>query len=104
VNEAIEPARQGGRIGKSLDAAVTLATAAEDPVHGILEKHRDFLPELFIVSHVSLTTGSAGAPAVTVRHCEELGHVRCPRCWRWVPALQATPHGEVCPRCVEALP
>ncbi len=104
VNEAIEPARQAGRIGKSLDAAVTLSVSSDDPLHGILEKHRDFLPELFIVSHVALAAGLAGSPAVTVRHCEELGYVRCPRCWRWVPALQATPHGEVCPRCAEALP
>jgi len=104
VNEAIEPARQAGRIGKSLDAAISLATTADDPLHGILEKHRDFLPELFIVSQVSLTTAPAGPLAVVVRHCEELGYVRCPRCWRWVPALQTSSHGDVCPRCAEALP
>ena len=103
VNEAIEPARQAGKIGKSLDAVITLAADAADPVFKTLEKHRDFLPELFIVSHVTLTP-VAGAPlATTVRHGEELGYVRCPRCWRWVPALEATEHGDVCPRCAEAL-
>ncbi len=101
VNEAIEPARQAGKIGKSLDAAVTLALPSADALHAILEKHRDFLPELFIVSQVTLVT--ADTFAVTIRHCEELGYVRCPRCWRWVAALQTTSRGDVCPRCAEAL-
>ena len=41
--------------------------------------------------------------AVAARPAQELGLVRCPRCWRWVPALRPTAHGEVCPRCGEAL-
>jgi isoleucyl-tRNA synthetase len=103
VNEALEPARQAGRIGKSLDAAIVLTGASEDKALQILEKHRDFLPELFIVSHVTLTS-AAGAPlSVSVRPAQELGYVRCPRCWRWVPALEKTMHGDVCPRCVQAL-
>jgi isoleucyl-tRNA synthetase len=103
VNEALEPARQAGRIGKSLDAAIALTGAAEDTAFKILEKHHDFLPELFIVSHVTLTP-MAGAPLrISVRPAQELGYVRCPRCWRWVPALEKTVHGDVCPRCVQAL-
>ena len=102
VNEAIEPLRASGRIGKSLDAAVVLAGSAGDPVFRILEKHRDFLPELFIVSHVSLAAGPAPT-AASARPCAELGHVRCPRCWRWVPGLERTGPGEVCSRCAEAL-
>jgi isoleucyl-tRNA synthetase len=104
VLEALEPPRQAGRIGKSLDAAVTLTVGSADPLRGLLEKHRDFLPELFIVSHVSLNpVADASTLSVTVRHCEELGYRRCPRCWRWVPVLQAGPYGEVCPRCADAL-
>jgi isoleucyl-tRNA synthetase len=103
VNEALEPARQAGHIGKSLDAAIVLTGAAEDKAFKILEKHRDFLPELFIVSHVTLTS-TVGAPlSISVRPAQELGYVRCPRCWRWVPALEKTVHGDVCPRCVQAL-
>ncbi len=103
VNEALEPARQAGHIGKSLDAAIVLTGTAEDTAFKILEKHRDFLPELFIVSHVTLTP-TAGAPlSISVRPAQELGYVRCPRCWRWVPALEKTVHGDVCPRCVQAL-
>ncbi len=112
VNEAIEPLRAAGKLGKSLDASVTLAVSSGAALFRILEKHRDFLPELFIVSHVILTpaTGaSAGAPAaedavtIGVRPCSELGYVRCPRCWRWVPALEKSAASDVCPRCVEAL-
>jgi isoleucyl-tRNA synthetase len=99
VTETLEPLRQAGTIGKSLDATVAIAS---DP-RGVLEKHRAFLPELFIVSEVNLTAQPAAEPAITARHAKEAGHTRCPRCWRWVPKLVHTPHGEVCPRCEEAL-
>ena len=102
VNEAIEPLRAGGKLGKSLDAAITLTVPSDDPAAAALARHRDALPELFIVSHVDLATGS-GARTAAVRPCAELGHARCPRCWRWVPALQPTSHGATCPRCAEAL-
>ena len=102
VNESIEPLRAGGRLGKSLDAAVTLSSAGDDATFKVLEKHRDFLPELFIVSHVTLTPASAPL-AIGVRPCSELGHQKCPRCWRSVPALTSSVHGDVCPRCAAAL-
>jgi isoleucyl-tRNA synthetase len=103
VNEAIEPLRAAGKLGKSLDASVTLAVSPADPAATVLEKHRDFLPELFIVSHVTLGSAKEVALHVTVRPCSELEFVRCPRCWRWVPSLESSSHGEVCPRCAEAL-
>jgi len=104
VTEAIEPARQAGKIGKSLDAAIELNVGAAHPAHAALDKHRDFLPELFIVSNVSLNpTSDDRSFAVTVHHCQELGRTRCPRCWRWVPSLQEDTRGGVCPRCAEAL-
>ena len=123
VTEAIEPLRAAGKLGKSLDAAVTLHFSPDESVARVLEKHRDFLPELFIVSHVTLSSArdlpaeasaktetaiagaakAGGAPHATVRPCEELGFRRCPRCWRWVPALESSSHGEICPRCAEAL-
>jgi len=103
VNEAIEPQRAAGKLGKSLDAAVSVAVAPGDPLSGILEKHRAFLPELFIVSDVTLASAAESSPSIGVRPCSELGHRRCPRCWRWVPALVNTAQGEICPRCAEAL-
>jgi isoleucyl-tRNA synthetase len=103
VNEAIEPLRAAGKLGKSLDAVITLTFAPTDPLRAIIEKHHDFLPELFIVSLVSVADGTNPAFEVSVRHGEELGYVRCPRCWRWVPSLETTVQGDVCPRCAEAL-
>ena len=104
VNEAIEPDRAAGKLGKSLDAAVTVGGPDGDAVFQVLKKHRDFLPELFIVSHVTLVPTTAGeALTVSVRPAAELGHIHCPRCWRWVPALETTPDGTVCPRCAVAL-
>jgi len=103
VNEAIEPHRAAGRLGKSLDAVVTVTYAPGEETARVLEKHRDFLPELFIVSHVILTPASGAALAASVRPGSELGRVRCPRCWRWVPLLESSAHGDVCPRCTDAL-
>ena len=89
VNEALEPLRAAGRIGKSLDASVTLLVPDGDPMREVLEKNLGSLPEIFIVSDVKVkATTEPGDPfRVEVRTCAELGHVRCPRCWRWVPSL-----------------
>ncbi len=103
VNEAIEPLRAAGKLGKSLDAAVTLSAPPEDSTARVLEKHCDLLPELFIVSQVTLNPVTGGSVQATVRPCSELNFVRCPRCWRWVPVLETSPHADVCPRCAEAL-
>jgi isoleucyl-tRNA synthetase len=111
VNAEIEPLRAAGKLGKALDAAVTLDVLADDPLRKIIEKHRDFLAELFIVSQVSIETAQvrpgaaerADPVGIHVRHSQELSYVRCPRCWRWVPQLETSAHGDICPRCVEAL-
>jgi isoleucyl-tRNA synthetase len=105
VNEAIEPLRAAGRLGKSLDAAITLTPPAGDDatVRQLLARHREFLPEFFIVSLVALVPADGTALRVDVQPCSERNLVRCPRCWRWVPALVSGPHGETCPRCADAL-
>ena len=103
VTEALEPLRQAGTIGKSLDANLTVGGAADDPALVVLRRHHDFLPEFFIVSQVALEPKPGAALEIHACHAREAGHVRCPRCWRWVPALSVTPPGEVCPRCIEAL-
>ena len=102
VNEAIEPHRAAGKLGKSLDAAVTLTAPENSTEYRVLEQHVHFLPELFIISHVSLSA-AAGDVSVSVRPCSEHNFVRCPRCWRWVPTIEATPLGDLCPRCAAAL-
>ena len=103
VTETLEPLRQAGTIGKSLEAVLAIAVPAGNVASAILQKHRDFLPEFFIVSHVTLEPATGADVSISARHAKEAGYVRCPRCWRWVPALSVTPSGEVCPRCAEAL-
>ena len=102
VNEALEPRRQSGAIGKSLDAAIVISGAPDDQVFRVLSSNHDLLPEIFIVSDVELVPAS-GSIQIDVKSCEELSRVRCPRCWRWVPSLTSSPRGDVCPRCAEAL-
>jgi isoleucyl-tRNA synthetase len=105
VNEAIEPLRAGGKIGKSLDAAVALCLPDGDPLQDVLARNAAALPELFMVSDVTVVAAAepGGSFSVQVRPCAELGHTRCPRCWRWVPSLETTPLADTCPRCAEAL-
>jgi isoleucyl-tRNA synthetase len=105
VNERLEPLRQAGQLGKSLDAAVSLHFAPDDTATGALRRHADFLAELCIVSQVELRTDAdpGTPPQIGVQPCELLGYQRCPRCWRWVPELEKNGDYAVCPRCAEAL-
>jgi isoleucyl-tRNA synthetase len=117
VNESIEPLRAAGQLGKSLDTSIRISAKNGDPTFLVLKNHSAALPEIFIVSHVALdpeeipfvsagsitTADGTSQYTVSPRPATELGYVRCPRCWRWVPALEKSPHGDVCPRCIEAL-
>jgi isoleucyl-tRNA synthetase len=103
VTETLEPLRQAGTIGKSLDAVLTLGAAPADAATAALERHRASLAEFFIVSQVDVEPNSGAVVSIAARRATDVGHTRCPRCWRWVPGLSVTSHGEVCPRCIEAL-
>lgn len=101
VNEELERLRQSKAIGRSLDAQVTITPSHSDPLTPLLHTYRERLPELFIVSRVSLAAPTDDATHITVTKAEG---VQCPRCWRWVDGLKsASDHGDVCPRCYEAL-
>lgn len=104
VNEALEPLRQAGKLGKSLDAAITLEVRVGSEYADVLGRHAEALAELFIVSHVRLVPGTGETDlSLSAQACAELGYVRCPRCWRWVPTLQVVGEHEICPRCAAAL-
>jgi isoleucyl-tRNA synthetase len=100
---ALEGFRAKGAIGKSLDAVVTLGGPATDPAIAAARKYQSSLAELFIVSAVQLLPEDPGAVEIKADIAQETGLTRCPRCWRWVPKITTIPHGEVCPRCAEAL-
>jgi isoleucyl-tRNA synthetase len=94
--QAIEPARQGKVIAKSLEAAVTV-----DLEDGIYATYRAYTPaehaeleEFLIISELTLAPATVlGARVV------KSAHAQCPRCWRHQPL---TAKG-VCGRCDEAL-
>ena len=103
VNAKLESLRQQGGIGKGLDATVRITGKNGSQFAAVL-KHQAELAELLNVSLVELGETASDQPcSIDVIPARKLGFVRCPRCWRWVPALQPTAHGDICPRCTEAL-
>jgi isoleucyl-tRNA synthetase len=101
VNEKLEALRADKQIGKSVEASLTLSVPRDSELAGILEKYRDQLAELFIVSMVSLEFHSDGESVqIEVRVADG---ERCPRCWRTVTNMVETPMETVCERCADAL-
>ena len=102
VNAALEDKRKDKVIGNSLGASVTLT--ATGPIAALLERHREYLPMLFIVSDLTLNFGDVtGADSVHVDVGKARG-VKCGRCWRFVPSVRTEPDWSgICDRCVEAL-
>ena len=102
VNERLEGLRQQKTIGQSLDAKVVITGSSSDLEFARLQKYANDLPELFILSQVTLIESSeSNELSVEVAHADG---VRCPRSWRWVPELVETENwGAVSPRCAEIL-
>ena len=100
VNGVLEKARAEKRIGKALEAHVTLKTGDTSILDACAGKN---LAELFIVSDCAWSEPEEGAeiaqgvnfPAVTIGVSEAKG-VKCPRCWMHSTAANAE---GLCPRC-----
>jgi isoleucyl-tRNA synthetase len=101
VNRTLEVARQAKTIGNSLGAKVVLRASAIDAA--LLDRYRDDLPMLFIVSEVLLDTTGADSAALQIEVARADGE-KCPRCWRFVRSISSAPGTEgLCDRCAEAL-
>ena len=101
VNRSLETARQEKTIGNSLGARVRLL--ARGATAELLERYRDDLPLLFIVSQVDFSAASGDGAELEVTVTRAEGE-KCPRCWRTVPGLSYAPDAEgVCDRCAGAL-
>ena len=101
VNVPMEGLRQEKKIGQSLEAEVVVTGDPADADFSLLAARLGALPELWIVSAVRLNPVPGAALSFAV---QRTGGVRCPRSWRWVPALvDAGRFGMVSPRCREAL-
>lgn len=102
LNDGLEELRQKKAIGQSLDAKAVITGSSSDPAFARLKKYEADLPELFILSQVTVIEDTAATElSIEVAHADG---VRCPRSWRWVAELVETDHwGPVSPRCAEAL-
>ena len=109
VLSALEVARQNKLIGHSLDAKITLSLLQNE--QRILEKRKDDLPFLFIVSQVKVAANpgegdfyrSEEVPGLTVK-VERADGDKCARCWNYSETVGAsTDHPEACSRCIENL-
>jgi isoleucyl-tRNA synthetase len=101
IQKALELARQGGEIGKSLDAFVS--------IHGDASSLQGFsLPDLeffFVVSRIDMNS------TVVTDYMSEQGSMkfyvskanshRCPRCWRYTRDIVA--EDALCKRCEEVI-
>jgi isoleucyl-tRNA synthetase len=113
VSRALEAARQQGKIGRSLDAVLHVASAPEEQWLPLLTaKGAALLTTLFNVSAVRLRE-RAETPAALAFESQEipglalevtpaaaLGWRKCVRCWVWSPRVGEDPaHPALCERC-----
>jgi len=93
VNGALEAARNEKKIGKSLEANVSVTVPAEDAF--LAEMDEQELADLFIVSQINVTVGSELSVAVEPAKGE-----KCDRCWKFHIKVGANAdHPTLCPRC-----
>ena len=110
VNGVLEKARADKRIGKPLEASVTLRASGESKA--VLDRVSDMdLKELLIVSECliadddaveegSVTASGSYNTGLTVS-VKEADGVKCPRCW--MHSKDADPETGLCPRCKSVL-
>ena len=109
VMKALELARAEKRIGKSLDAKVTVY-APDAAAFDTLKAFESELPTLFIVSQVTLENAAAPADVVTEEGAPIAVAVsaaegeKCDRCWNYTTdAFHDGEEGCLCPRCKAVL-
>ena len=106
VNAALEAARAEKKIGKSLEACVTLVTDKPIVESNLAETQNRFgsqWADLFLVSTVEVTDNAelyaqaAETPIEGVRVLvREAEGIKCPRCWKHTHSTHAD---GLCPRC-----
>ena len=101
--KALEAARAEKRIGSSLEAQVRLA--APESIHQVLERYRDQLRYLFIVSDVVLekAASSNGDTGLAITINKAPGQ-KCERCWNYSTHVgEDQSYPTVCERCSAVL-
>jgi isoleucyl-tRNA synthetase len=99
VLRALEEARVAKLIGGALEAAVDIT--ASGTTYELLERYRDDLRYVFIVSQVELSRTEHGD--VLAKVCRADGQ-KCERCWNYSTHVgKSARYPTVCERCVAAL-
>ena len=93
VNKDIEALRADGKVGASLQAAVTLQAGPED--HALLASLGNDVKFVFITSQLNLEAGENLMAKVSVSN-----DTKCERCWHYAPDVGVNPaHPTLCGRC-----
>jgi isoleucyl-tRNA synthetase len=103
VLKSLEDARNNKLIGANLEAQVKLI--ASDAVYPVLERHKDDLRYLFIVSQVNVERSPSGngTGGLTVEVSKASG-AKCERCWNFSTRVGEDPeYPTVCERCAPVL-
>jgi len=108
VSKALELARNDKVVGHSLDACVLLSAPAGATLE-LLERYREQLASLFIVSRAELTDdlkdGIQGEnlPDLKIK-VEKAPGEKCERCWNYATSVgDSAEHPALCQRCVAVL-
>jgi isoleucyl-tRNA synthetase len=102
VMKALEEERSSKRIGKSLEAQVTIAAA--DPLFPVLAQYKDQLRYLFIVSAVTLNHGSGNGTGGVHIEVKKADGLKCDRCWNYSTHVgEDKAYPTVCERCSAVL-
>jgi len=102
VMKALEEERNSKRIGKGLEAQLTITAA--DPVYAVLARYQDQLRYLFIVSAVKLVLGQGNGTGGVHIEVKQAEGVKCERCWNFSTHVgEDRNYPTVCERCSAAL-
>ncbi len=105
VLKALEAARSAKLISSALEARVVLN--ADSHLYDLLSRHKNRLPELFIVSQVEVPPPFSGAnrpPAPAGALVVRADGKKCERCWNYSTRVgESSDYPTVCERCLAAL-
>jgi isoleucyl-tRNA synthetase len=102
VLKALEDARNQKLIGGNLQAQVTLA--ATGSVLSVLERFKDTLRYIFIVSAVEVQQGSGNGDAPVTVHVSKAAGAKCERCWNYSTHVgEDQNYPTICERCSAVL-
>jgi isoleucyl-tRNA synthetase len=102
VMKALEEERNSKRIGKGLEAQLTITAA--DPGYSVLARYQDQLRYLFIVSAVKLARDSGNGTGSVHVEVKKADGAKCERCWNFSTHVgECKNYPTVCERCSAVL-